>query len=261
MKLKNSHIVVLIVLILIGGIYVAKGFDLWATESEKIPVKLSEGVGAGTYDPFDIRGSYTFEEIARLFEIDITLLAEAFQLGDANAANARQSKDLEAMYGELPGGVEIGNESVQVFVAIMKELDIDGTDAFLPTSAVQVLLRVNPQRSDKILAYLESHQVDVTVISGTAVIASEGSSESTSEGNIASTSKESVENASEGENELRVNGNTTFSQVLDFGITKEQIETILDAKMPPENQSVKSYCTDKGLSFSTVKDALNALIE
>ena len=45
---------------------------------------------------------------------------------------------------------------------------------------------------------------------------------------------ESVENASEGENELIVNGNTTFSQVLDFGISKEQIETILDAKMPPE---------------------------
>ncbi len=273
MKLKNSHIGVLIVLILIGGIYVAKGFDLWATESEKIPVKLSEGVGAGTYDPFDIRGSYTFEEIARLFEIDITLLAEAFQLGDADAANARQSKELEALYGELPGGVEIGNESVQVFVAIMKELDIDGADAYLPTSAVQVLLRVNSKRSDEILAYLESHQVDVTVNSDTAAIASEGNLEtasdestteenaaSTSEGNIASSSKGSVENTSEGENELRVNGNTTFSQVLDFGISKEQIETILDAKMPPENQSVKSYCTDNGLSFSVVKEALNALI-
>jgi len=243
MKLKNSHIGVLIVLILIGGIYVAKGFDLWATESEKIPVKLSEGVGAGTYDPFDIRGSYTFAEIARLFEIDIALLAEAFQLGDADAANAHQSKDLEALYGELPGGVEIGNESVQVFVAIMKELDIDGADAYLPTSAVQVLLRVNPQQSEEIMAYLESHQVDVTVNS-----------------DVASTSKESVENASEGENALKVNGNTTFSQVLDFGISKEQIEAILDAKMPPQNQSVKSYCTDNGLSFSVVKDALNALI-
>ncbi len=261
MKLKNSHIGVLIVLILIGGIYVAKGFDLWATESEKIPVKLSEGVGAGTYDPFDIRGSYTFEEIARLFEIDITLLAEAFQLGDANAANARQSKDLEAMYGELPAGVEIGNESVQVFVAIMKELDIEGADAYLPTSAVQVLLRANPQRSDEIMSYLDSHQIDVTVNSETTATVSEGSPETASEGNIASTSKETVENASEGENELRVNGNTTFSQVLDFGITKEQIEAILEAKMPPENQSVKSYCTDNGLSFSTVKDALNALIE
>ena len=265
MKLKNSHIGVLIVLILIGGIYVAKGFDLWATVSEKIPLKLSEGVGAGTYDPFDIRGSYTFEEIARLFEIDIALLAEAFQLGDADAANARQSKDLEALYGELPGGVEIGNESVQVFVAIMKELDIDEADAYLPTSAVQVLLRVNPQRSDEIMAYLESHQVDVTVNSESAAISSESTSiesvENASEGNVASTSKESVENASKGENELRVNGNTTFSQVLDFGITKEQIETILDAKMPPENQSVKSYCTDNGLSFSAVKDALNALIE
>lgn len=261
MKLKNSHIGVLIVLILIGGIYVAKGLDLWATESEKIPVKLTEGVGAGTYDPFDIRGSYTFEEIARLFEIDITLLAEAFQLGDADAANTHQSKDLEAMYGELPGGVEIGNESVQVFVAMMKELDIEGTDAYLPTSAVQVLLRVNPQRSDEIMAYLESHQVDVTVNSESAAEASEESPESTSEGNVASESKESVEKPTEGENELRVNGNTTFSQVLDFGIKKEQIESILDAKMPPENQSVKSYCTDNGLSFSTVKDALNALIE
>ena len=260
MKLKNSHIGVLIVLILIGGIYVAKGLGLWATESEKIPVKLTEGVGAGTYDPFDIRGSYTFGEISRLFEIDIVLLAEAFQLGDSEAAKARQSKELEGMYGELPEGVEIGNESVQVFVAILKELDIDGVDSYLPTSAVQVLLRENPQRSDEILAYLESHQVDVTVNSESAAAASEGSPESTSEGNVASTSKESVENASEGESELKVNGNTTFSQVLDFGISKVQIETILDAKMPPENQTVKSYCTDNDLRFSEVKDALNALI-
>ena len=231
MKLKNSHIVWSILLILMGGIYLSKGFGLWSTESEKIPAKLTEGVGVGTYDPFDIRGSYTFGEISELFDIDIALLAEAFQLGDKTSAEARQTKDLESVFSELPEGIEIGNESVQVFVAIMKALDLQGSDAYLPLSAVKVLLNENPEIAEDTLSYLESHQIDVTI----ATIPSEGVN-------------------------ALVKGNTTFSEVLSFGITKEQIETIIDADMPPENQTVKSYCTDNGLSFSEVKEALNALI-
>lgn len=232
-------------MILIGGIYLSKGFGLWSTESEKIPAKLTEGVGVGSYDPFDIRGSYTFGEISELFDIDIALLAEAFQLGDETRAEARQTKDLETLYGELPEGIEIGNESVQVFVAIMKGLNLQGSDAYLPLSAVKVLLNENSEITVDTLTYLESHQVDVTI------------STITSEGEIAVVTEGSPEGDSE---ETRVNGNTTFSEVLGFGITKEQIETIIDADMPPENQTVKSYCTDNSLSFSEVKEALNALI-
>ena len=245
MRLKNKHIALIIIVILVGGIYLAKGFDMWSTESEKIPEKLTEGVGVGSYDPFDIRGSYTFGEISELFDMDIALLAEAFQLGDASSAEARQTKDLESLYGELPDGIEIGNESVQVFVAIMKELDLQGSDAYLPLSAVNVLLNENPEIAEDMLTYLESHQIDVTI----ATVDSEGA--------VAIVTESSPEKDSE---ETRVNGNTTFSEVLGFGITKEQIETILDADMPPENQTVKSYCSDNSLSFSEVKEALNALI-
>ncbi len=237
MRLKNSHIGILVIIIIIGGIYVAKGFGLWSTESDKIPSRLSEGLGAGSYDPFDIRGSYSFGEISNLFEIDINLLAKAFQLGDGDDVKELKSKDLESMYGELEGDIEIGNESVQVFVAIMKEHDISGADAFLPVSAVQVLLDENPNRSEDVLIYLESHQVEAS----------------------ANGSIPEVEIKSESEG-LKVNGNTTFSQVLGFGITKQDIESIIGAKMPPENQSVKSYCTENGLSFSVIKDALNARI-
>lgn len=237
MRLKNRHIGVLIIIIIVGGIYIAKGFGLWSTESDKIPVKLSEGVGAGTYDPFDIKGSYSFGEISTLFEIDIKLLAEAFQLGDSDDAKELKSKDLESLYGNLEGDMEIGNESVQVFVAIMKELDISEADAILPVSAVQVLLEENPNRLEEILVYLESHQIEAYVSGAIPDVETQPDSEG-----------------------LKVNGNTTFSQVLGFGISKKEIESIIDAKMPPENQSVKSYCTENGLSFSIVKEALNALI-
>ncbi len=237
MKLKNNQIGVLIVIILIGGIYIAKGFDLWVTESDKIPVKLSEGIGAGSYDPFDIRGSYSFEEISDVFEMDITLLAEAFQLGDVEEAKGIKSKDLESLYGELEDDIEIGNESVQVFVAIMKELDISGSDAMLPVSAVQVLLAENPNRSEEVLTYLESHQVEAYSNGAIPEIEAQTDSEG-----------------------LKVNGNTTFSQVIDFGVSKQEIEAIIGGKMPPENQSVRSYCTENGLSFSEVKEALNTLI-
>lgn len=237
MKLKNSYIGIMIVIILFGGIFISMGFNLWSTESEKIPSKLSEGAAAGSYDPFDIRGSYTFGEISSLFEIDMALLAEAFQLGDVAEAAEKQTKDLETLFGEIPGEIEIGNESVQVFVALIKELDLNGADAYLPLSAVNILLAANPEMSEDMMAYLDSHQVDVTI----------------------NTESNEVIDANTSE-EAKVNGNTTFSEVLGFDITKEQIEAIIDADMPPENQTVKSYCTDNGLSFSEVKEALNALI-
>ncbi|MDW7661997.1 MAG: hypothetical protein SCL54_11320 [Bacillota bacterium] len=238
MRLKNSHIGVLIIIIIVGGIYIAKGFGLWSTESDKVPIKITEGTGAGTYDPFDIRGSYSFGEISSLFEIDIKLLAEAFQLGDVEVAKDLKSKDLESLYGEQEGDIEIGNESVQVFVAIMKELDIKDSEAFLPMSAVQVLLEVDSNRSKEVLDYLANHQVEANVSGAIPEVETQPDSEG-----------------------LKVNGNTTFSQVLDFGISVQEIESIIGAKMPPENQSVKSYCTENGLSFSVVKEALNSLIE
>jgi len=61
--------------------------------------------------------------------------------------------------------------------------------------------------------------------------------------------------------EALVNGSTTFQQLLDAGISKEDIELIIGSPLPPTNQTVKDYCNAQGLSFSQIKDQLNALAE
>lgn len=58
-----------------------------------------------------------------------------------------------------------------------------------------------------------------------------------------------------------VKGSTTFQQVLDAGITQVQIEAILGAAMPPGNATIKDYCLEQGISFSEIKDQLNALAD
>ncbi|MDF2952722.1 MAG: hypothetical protein K0S18_2305 [Anaerocolumna sp.] len=63
----------------------------------------------------------------------------------------------------------------------------------------------------------------------------------------------------EAEDEALVKGSTTFQQVLDSGISKEQIETIIGGNLPPTNQTVKDYCLASGLSFSEIKEQINSL--
>ena len=68
------------------------------------------------------------------------------------------------------------------------------------------------------------------------------------------------ENAGDGTNEeALVNGSTTFGQLLDAGITQEDIENIIGSALPATNQTVKDYCIGQGLIFSEIKDQLNAL--
>jgi hypothetical protein len=63
-----------------------------------------------------------------------------------------------------------------------------------------------------------------------------------------------------GQNEESIKGSTTFDDVLKFGITQEQIESVIGDDMPPGSQKVKDYCTENGLAFSTIKEELNELL-
>ena len=54
-----------------------------------------------------------------------------------------------------------------------------------------------------------------------------------------------------------IKGSTTFEQLLDEGITVEQIEAAIGGQLTETNQTVKDYCTENGLLFSDVKGQLN----
>ncbi|NLI41937.1 MAG: 4Fe-4S binding protein, partial [Caldisericales bacterium] len=71
MRITPRWMAVFIVTVLFGGILLSIALGEWTTKSTKEPLTFAEGEFAGEYNPADIRGSYTFGEISRLFEIPL----------------------------------------------------------------------------------------------------------------------------------------------------------------------------------------------
>lgn len=247
MKIKLRILAMIVPVILFGGILAATAAGVWSTSTDKKPATFASGDFAGEYNPADIRGSYTFEEIAGLFGIDIKVLYEAFGIPEGTAG--LKSKDLEEIYTEESG---IGNESVQVFVALYKKLPFAPGDAYLPQTAADVLLRDNKDLTEEEKAYIVSHTAAAPAVQGSPL----------GEASPMPSGSPAKENAGDGTNEeALVNGSTTFGQLLDAGIPQEDIENIIGNALPPTNQTVKDYCIGQGLIFSEIKGRLNALAE
>lgn len=247
MKIKSLTMGMILLFIIFGGIGATIATDVWTTTTDKIPAKIKSGEYEGSYNPADIRGSYTFADISETFEVDLQILYEAFGIPQNTVGTEIQSKDLETLYADT--GVEIGNESVQIFVALYKNLPITLDGSVLPSVAVDLILLENSSLTTEQKEYLETHSVDIQDIGDMNSV----------ESSIESSEGEPTIN--EEESESLVKGSTTFQTVLDGGVTKEQIEEIIGAKMPPSNQTVKDYCMEVGLSFSEIKEKLNALAQ
>jgi hypothetical protein len=243
MKINIRNMGIIIIVVIFAGIWATIAAGLWTTESDKIPVTYKEGEFEGLYNPEDIRGSYLFKEVSDLFEIDLDVLYKAFGLENINNEELK-SKDLEGLYAEADN--EIGNGSVQVFVALYKNLPIVLEDTFLPEQAVEIIMENNKELTEEQILYLKEHTVILPEISGE---------------NLNEEPKEQTEGTKDEstEEENLVKGATTFKQVLDAGITKQQIEEILGIEMPSSNMAIKDFCLEKGLSFSSVKTKLNDL--
>ena len=63
------------------------------------------------------------------------------------------------------------------------------------------------------------------------------------------------------QDEMVVAGQTIFADLLDWGLSVEQIETIIGSEIPNRLMLVKDYCSDNGLSFGEIKIDLQAEIE
>lgn len=241
--------------IMFGGIAIFMGLGIWQTESTKTPAKFSTGIYEGLANPADIRGSYTFAEVAEAFDVPAEILKEAFMIPSDVDAETIQTKDLEGMYS-FEDGTEIGNGSVKLFVALYKGLPYALSDDYIFDKAVTLIKLNQPELSPEIEAYLVEHTVlseaaeaDVNVVaSGESSIGENPTDEvSTSE---ATTSEENL-----------IKGNTTFQQVLDMGISIEAVEAIIEAELPQRSMTVKDYCMNENLEFSVIKAALQDLIE
>ena len=173
MKINNWLMGLLVLVLIFGGIGGSIAFNLWNTEGggsgqgsgdSRVPVTFKVGEFAGEYNPADIRGSYSFGHISELWEIPLTELGTAFGLGAIENLADFRCGDLEAAYSSLEEDVEIGTDSVRVFVALYTGLPYLLSDTtYLPQPAVDIL-KAKAKLVEEQIVFLDSHSVDITGI-------------------------------------------------------------------------------------------------
>lgn len=161
-KLKPHILFIVLVVLLFGGIYGSMELNLWHTESSKVPAKIASGSFKGSSNPEDIRGSYSFSDISKSFDIPLESLGKAFGLNENDNIAAFKCKNLETKYTDAKAnGFEIGTGSVRLFVALYKGIPVELEDSYLPNTAIEVLKAEASLGKDQI-EYLDSHSVDVS---------------------------------------------------------------------------------------------------
>jgi hypothetical protein len=258
MTLASKPLAFLVFFITFGGIGLSSVLGWWQTESTKEPAKYTEGEFAGQANPADIRGSYTFSDIANAFDVTPEILAQAFQIATDDPA-AFPVKDLEALY--LESGYEIGTSSIRLFVAYYLGLPFDaaGEEIYLPRPATNILLdqaTLTPEQ----LTYLETYTVDVQPASfpdGEPAPAQGAESATETE----PTQAESEATGSSEEEEYVVKGKTIFGDLIRWGLSKDTVEQIIGAPMPDPAMKVKDFATANGLDFETLKATLQTEVD
>lgn len=251
MNLTSKWIAIIVVVTLFGGIAITSLLGWWTTETTKVPAKFAEGEAAGEYNPADIRGSYTFGDIATTFDLPVLVLQKAFQITDANP-EAFALKNLEEIYANLPN--EVGTDSVRLFVAWFKVLPYTPDETYIPVPAVEILKNRGVLNADQ-LAYLETHAVHLD--GSVPVQPATPSTVASSDPNAQPSPTHLPANAITGS----ITGKTTFQNLLDWGVAASDIEKVINADLPASSMSIKDYVGAQGLEFSTVKTALQALVD
>src|SRR5690606_18437936 len=268
-KITPRLMAIFVVVVLFGGILVSIALGEWTTKSTKEPIKFTEGEFAGEYNPADIRGSYTFGDVSELFEIPLEDLAVAFRVTEPDAA-AVSVKTLEEKFVDL--GVDLGTSSVRLFVNLYKgyPLDVNVEDSYLLSEAT-VLLKEKASLSPEALAYLENHTVyeaqelaapEVNIKTQQSESIPVSTPQATPSGGTGTPGGGSGTPDPEHTPEAdKVAGKTTFQNLLDWGVTQEDIEKTIGQPMPSANLLIKDWATAQGLSFSTLKTQLQALVD
>ena len=237
MNIRSKHIGPIILAAFIIGIGGTIGLNLWRTTSSKVPAKFTSGEHEGEYNPADIRGSYTFSEVSALFEIPLEEMGKAFGLDGADNMADFQCRNLKEIYGAVEGG-EIGTDSVKFFVSLYTGLSYTPEETTLiPAPAMSVL---KEKLSEDELKVLENRAVTV---SGLKPVSGEDPEDD------------------HGEVDTTVKGKTTFQELLDWGLAKEEIETALGTSMGKPGVKIRDYCAEKEIEFSGVKNVLQEMLD
>ena len=252
MTLTSKPLAFLVFIIMFGGIGVSTALGWWETESTKQPAKYTEGEFAGMANPADIRGSYTFGDIANSFDITPEMLAQAFQVTTNDPASFAV-KSLEEMY--LDSGYEVGTNSVRLFVAYYLGLPFDttGQEIYLPKPAANILTNRATLTTEH-LTYIQTYTADVQPASATDIEADPAQST----GSAPEAEATHVESEAE---DYFIKGKTIFGDLIRWGVPQETIEQIIGTSMPDPAMKVKDFATANNLDFETIKLALQAEVD
>lgn len=246
MKLRSVQVAALAIVFVFGGIFISSLLGVWRTESSKIPAAYTSGEFAGEYNPADIRGSYTFEDIAEAFDVPVRDLSEAYGFDKYDNPAALQVKIFEDTFGEIDGK-EIGTDSVRLFVALYLSRPYTAEETTgLPFKAIE-LLESRGLIDEEAAAEL---RLKYGVEPGAAVE------------NVASAENTAKSTPEERSGEVpAIKGKTTFQELLDWGLTREEIEDVIGMPMGPTNQAVRDFFIEQGVEFSPFKDALQKRLD
>lgn len=256
MTLKSKHILPIVLAAFIIGIGGTIAFNLWQTTSSKVPATYTAGEFAGEYNPGDIRGSYSFKDIEEAFSVPVAGLAEAFGVEDSEDPAAFLCKGLEDIYGQVGDG-EIGTDSVRWFVALYTGLPYTPEeDTLLPSTALPVL---QGRLSEADLAAVEARTVSLAAAAVTPENEETAKEEAVSAPETAAAVEEPDTHTESEAGEIK--GKTTFGELQSWGLGKEEIEEVLGLPVGKAGITVRDYCTENGIEFSSVKEALQAAVD
>jgi hypothetical protein len=234
MKIRSNILAPLVMVFFVIGIAGTMLTNYWNTEKLKVPVKFEKGTFAGEYNPADIRGSYTLEDVNKAFQVPVADMAKAFGFGDAENQNQIKAKDIEETYGEMEQG-ELGTDSLRLFVALYSGRPHSPEETTLLTNQAVRILKEKAGLSEKQLEELNKIKIDISSLKP-------GES---------SPPAEHEESAG-----LEIKGKTTFQDLLDGGLSQKEIEGILGIPMGRSGDKVRDYLTDKNLEYKEYKTRL-----
>jgi len=254
MTLRSKHILPIVLAAFLVGIGGTIIFNLWQTTSSKVPAAYTSGEFAGEYNPGDIRGSYSFGEIEEAFSVPVADLAEAFGVEDSENPAAFLCKGLEDMYGQVDNG-EIGTDSVRWFVALYTGLPYTPEeDTLLPSPALSVL---QERLNDAELEEVKARTVSLSALAPATENEETAKDEAAPEAAAAAEQADTHTESEAGE----VKGKTTFGELQSWGLSKEEIEEALGLPVGKAGVAVRDYCTENGIEFSAVKEALQSTVD
>ncbi|NQS91224.1 MAG: hypothetical protein HQ574_02355 [Chloroflexi bacterium] len=267
MKIRSKTLGTIIAIGIFGGILGASAMGLWKTETVRSPNSVQrnqsidevtgENVETGEFLPADIRGNHRFGEISEIFDIPLEILGHAFALPSNIDPADFNNQDFESIYPHFEVEQEIGNGSIKWFVALYTGLPFEFEDdeeaTYLLRPAVEILMNHADLTAEQI-AYLDAHmieiefeQVDYNIPEDDLQTSAEADGDE----------EETVLK----QDEMVVAGKTTFADLLDWGVSTEEIETIIGGEILNRLISVYDHCADNGLPFGQIKRELQVEVD